>query len=342
MPDILYNLLLVEKTIKNVWKNIDYYRYRNTISPKKWPNWCFIPLDIITDKIFNPNFSPDYIDSIKNKSDSTEDARQNIIMMSRAYAMFASWRYTKGIYSFDNYLFDELIDQPHTDIIPVEVLKRSPEWCILIKFPKKIYIEDLQIELDSILYSIDAYLANEKEEMFLGLVPILNNNPICCMSVPLSLNKTISESLEIYNKGITYVESVPIETQIRIDTKVTAKFLPFILYLCSEEPEITGNEKPGGFKHKITNHRGYPKIYVPPHIRNFKVGEETGKKLKTFRELVETKKVIRPHIRRAHWHGYWVKSKETKELEFTYKWLAPSFVIGKNKLGEANQNVQYS
>jgi hypothetical protein len=33
----------------------------------------------------------------------------------------------------------------------------------------------------------------------------------------------------------------------------------------------------------------------------------------------------RPHIRRAHWHGYWTgpRAKPAKERKFVLRWLAP-------------------
>lgn len=39
-----------------------------------------------------------------------------------------------------------------------------------------------------------------------------------------------------------------------------------------------------------------------------------------------TDKKQTPHIRKAHWHGYWKGSKKENTQEFFYKWIPPVVV----------------
>ncbi|MCD8491987.1 MAG: hypothetical protein LRY51_08830, partial [Geovibrio sp.] len=59
----------------------------------------------------------------------------------------------------------------------------------------------------------------------------------------------------------------------------------------------------------------------------FTVGESIGQKLReqSFHTHGKKGKVKRPHLRRAHWHGYWTGPRDG-EQSFILKWLPPVFV----------------
>lgn len=70
------------------------------------------------------------------------------------------------------------------------------------------------------------------------------------------------------------------------------------------------------------------------------IGEKTGAMLrKARREAFEhepTGRTVAPHIRRAHWHGFWTgprKGPQAVNQKFVLKWLPPIFVQS-SKVGE--------
>lgn len=70
-----------------------------------------------------------------------------------------------------------------------------------------------------------------------------------------------------------------------------------------------------------------------PH--HYMIGAKTGAMLrKARREAFEhepTGRTVAPHIRRAHWHGYWTgqrKGPQSINQKFVLKWLPPIIVRG--------------
>jgi hypothetical protein len=105
-----------------------------------------------------------------------------------------------------------------------------------------------------------------------------------------------------------------------------------LLYLCSDEPEIDDRAHPGEQprrpKPKRTK-RGW-RLFAAKKTRTWSVGERTGELIRHARDDAEaTDRRVTPHIRRAHWHGYWTGPK-TGERRFSYKWLPPT-VVGSDK-----------
>ena len=118
--------------------------------------------------------------------------------------------------------------------------------------------------------------------------------------------------------------------------------LSLLLYLCAEEPDISGHI-PGTYpqypRPKKTK-KGL-KLFPPDKPCIWNVGQEQGKKLREAIEKASERDpgsgVItrKPHIRKAHWHGYWKGSRkpnpdmssEKQERQFFYKWIPP-LIIG--------------
>lgn len=53
-------------------------------------------------------------------------------MLAAKLMTLAAWRMTKGIYRFDPTLMAALVDTPLDAAVPVDVLRRLPEWCIYL------------------------------------------------------------------------------------------------------------------------------------------------------------------------------------------------------------------
>ena len=105
-----------------------------------------------------------------------------------------------------------------------------------------------------------------------------------------------------------------------------------VLYLCSQAAEIkdagAGEQVPSRPKPQKTK-KGL-RIFAPDHPSRWEVGYRLGAALRQAlsehepAEPTGTHASPRPHIRRAHWHSFWVGKKDQPDARsVTLKWLPP-------------------
>lgn len=105
--------------------------------------------------------------------------------------------------------------------------------------------------------------------------------------------------------------------------------LPYVLYLCAEEPDIDGT--PRG-EPEPTKTRHGPRWFPPEDVAQWNVGVRLGAVLRKAREAEKDEGQAhphgrpRPHLRRAHFHHYWTgpRSKPTQRrcvLRWVYEAL---------------------
>ena len=113
---------------------------------------------------------------------------------------------------------------------------------------------------------------------------------------------------------------------------ITASLAPMVsvlLYLCSEEPDIADERgtdrqpaKPPAKKTKAG-----PRIFPPDNPSFWETGFRLGDAIR--RAQSESGSLSgstpRPHIRRAHWHGYWTGPKSGQQ-RMVIKWVHPILV----------------
>ena len=99
--------------------------------------------------------------------------------------------------------------------------------------------------------------------------------------------------------------------------------LSLILYICSEKPEYSGGI-PSRPQPKRTK-KGW-RIFPPLKPKIIDVGMSIGDSLRAISfgdDGDSSERSIRPHIRRGHWHGYWIGKKDGEDRKFIYNWLSP-------------------
>jgi hypothetical protein len=104
--------------------------------------------------------------------------------------------------------------------------------------------------------------------------------------------------------------------------------LALVLYLCSDEPEVDDREHPGeqpGRPMPKRTKSGW-RLFPPKKPRVWTVGGRLGEAIRRGRsdqaEDTADRRGPRPHLRRAHWHGFWTGARDG-ERKFRYKWLPP-------------------
>lgn len=227
---------------------------------------------------------------------------------------FANWRLTKGIYRFNKTLWEELL---HTDAsslfeAPVKVFSQLPEPCLWV---------DLRGE-----NGIDGYFASyDQENSCLYLVIARENSTKDHIVV---LNFKTKEG--VYTKLGEWIDDdfISIDPDSN-DSSLSVNMFPIylsLLYLCSDSPDF-GDRKPPVYVPLKKTKQGWkekPSAYV------WNVGLRIGAAIKLFRDRTaaqypdngNTGSSKRPHIRRAHWHGYWTGHRhEPEQRKFIYRWI---------------------
>jgi hypothetical protein len=236
-------------------------------------------------------------------------------------AALGTWRYSQGIYRFDEKVYEAIKQTSLKGNFPSEVLYSLSEWCVYIETPN-MYWED------KIFFGFWCHLEwddnTERHELRL----LLNTENL--LSIPLHIGPwTVEEAiLKVVEEGYKNT-SLSFSKYREEDIQVLKSILSLILYVCSDEPEIDDELQPNTHPHRPQEKRtkrGY-RLFPPDKPRIWMVGKTLGQQLRLLPDANKDKRMITPHLRRAHWHGFWVGPKNG-DRRFSYKWLPPLLIAG--------------
>lgn len=213
-----------------------------------------------------------------------------------------TWRFSQGIYKFDNTLLDEILKTKMDGDIPFFIFEHLPEWCIYI-------------ETQGVMFKQKALLGFWVYHTELGLCLIFNFEDSYHYELIYSDMKTLKDR----NIPLSGCDSEEYEQEL-------GGLLALVLYICSQEPEIKPSRLWAGKPVPKRTKKGL-RFFPADKPLIFTVGESIGQKLReqSFHTQGMGKKAKRPHLRRAHWHGYWTGPRDG-ERSFILKWLPPVFV----------------
>lgn len=255
------------------------------------------------------------------------------------------WAYTKSIYRFNPDMIKILTKTKINHINPLALI-RLPEWCLYIDCNKSLTIcNDINIigfyvQVDNPVIDFDENYPYELKFMVL-----LDNGSIVFISMPL-IDENLDNALKYLDskrhevmRDLKNIKWRRFESEdqrvaaLKRDKEFLQKALPLVLYLCTEEPDIVFRDSKT-VKHKSPKDNDKRKsIFIPQKIKHWNVGNEVIKTLNRQRNDIFARTSKEPHLRRAHWHGFWRGSKDEKVM--SYKWLPPIFV---NSL-KANEQI---
>jgi hypothetical protein len=145
---------------------------------------------------------------------------------------------------------------------------------------------------------------------------------MCPMTIPLIEGRTVQECIAI---GLNRAGH---EGTSKASLEMYNLQLNMLLYLCSDDPEIEG-VVPGQVK-RAKNEMG-----VSPHdVQAWDVGMRIGSQLRKGEDHMAGEaseggvngSKMRPHLRGAHWHGYWYGPRAASERAYKVRWVAPTMV----------------
>lgn len=266
----------------------------------------------------------------------------------------AAWRATQGIYRIDPDLFEELYKTPITGKIPVDVVKRLPEWCCYIECTSPLAFNGLDVQGFFVHLDYVPVGANVPEHA--GQTHI--RFAISCAEleylVPLLLvleeGGTLETSLDATAKHIsrnyTLAEARSEEERDRIESQkkywagdefrkaghldTLGSLLSVALYLCAEETDVP---RPATRPLSVlTNKKGGKYLPLPKRPLVHECGYKLGAELRWAREYNEKKypsastgRTVLPHVRAAHWHTFLTGPRAETRIP-KVKWLPPILV----------------
>lgn len=244
---------------------------------------------------------------------------------------------TQGIYRFDPDLYDALIATPLTGDLPDELLYRLPEWGVYLETPGLTFDERP-------LLGIYAHLNHGQGGKPSELRLLLDSDAdIKLLPVPVPLGQgsvldAINALTETARNNIErdfpekrgLLENI--EDSNQNDARDLTPILSLLLYLCADEADYTRPPHAKIVRSKAVDNQRI--MIIPENVRTWEVGERIGAALRQAKAHADTASMPddtmphqrpRPHIRPAHWHGYWTGPKDG-ERKFTLKWIAPTLV----------------
>ncbi|MGV7078508.1 AcrVA2 family anti-CRISPR protein [Testudinibacter sp. P80/BLE/0925] len=241
------------------------------------------------------------------------------------------WSYSKLIYRFDDEAALEIMQTEMDSIIPISVFYRLPAWSIYVETPP-IDFENGQ-KINGFYAHLDAGNPDnpgyESDELRLLL-----DTTGGLVALPLPLKETTVKGLidGLISSAKVQASKVHIFDDVSPDDNWSSIMLTYIkpvlsllIFICTQNDEVT-ERKPVKQAYK---RNGY--VINPDPIIN-DVGVRIGSAIKLSKQQAEAKEreytstgrlAPRPHIRRAHWHGFWSGSKKDDKQKFNLKWLPP-------------------
>ena len=320
----------VSKKWPDVFDLIDIFVKAKHEGEYAWPDWCFLPISAWI--------------AIAERWHEGEPRMQTVSRMAEIVAP-CTWRYTQGVYEFDPDIYTELMASDFTGKLPSESLLRLPEWCVYIKTP---LLSDADGDIEGFFAFLESDYNTKRKElrMYLDRVGRETMEPIVLHLGDWTLDESIERMLEVsidnLNRQGVDADFLDAKAEFAHMRALAKQLLPLVLYLCTEEPEIEDRDVPDWTPHNPVPKkvRGEFRMMPAKKPHHYMLGSKTGAMLRKARkeafEHEPTGRTVTPHIRKAHWHGFWTgprKGPQAINQRFVLKWLPPIFVQG-SQVGE--------
>ena len=300
--------------IPGIWDDIDYIRgCRGTLGLPLWPEQSFMY-----------SLNPVERSSLCRRYGMN---KEQTFAYGLALTSLAEWRVNKIVYYFDETLERELTKTEPTEI-PQDMLNHLPYRSFYLKTSTfEVTIADRKVPIDGFLVNL-SYDVTEHKEM-LEITPCFDGcatapTPITVFDMKLKGNPPKSKGENLFEQIMLGVFRGAEERR---------KVLQLILYIISQNADLLPeNHKTETYEYREKTD-GLTIKDKHREIKRWEVGSRIGPVLK--RSVTEHKKASssgsrnrskRPHMRRAHWHHYWVGSRASEGRKLILKWLHPMMI----------------
>jgi len=258
-----------------------------------------------------------------------------------ALATTITWEKTKGIYRFDEEVMASLVKTPLTRSIPVEVLRRLPEWCVFVPHDPANSGEMVGFFAHLDWWEDRGNDYGYGEEMRISFLS--RGGRLQEMWLPLIPGSSIEDALTMgltadLRRGGQVAPAEQLQRIAAAQAKLISPCISLLLYLCSDEPDIKDDSGANRPLMPPDSPRWEQRGRRPPKARKrpveWGVGYRIGAALRASAEGADraapgggTHASPRAHIRRAHWQGYWTGPRSRPaERRIVMKWKHPCLI----------------
>lgn len=305
----------------DVWKTVDFLRAKKGVDGFEWPEWCFMPNSTYVHIIKSYNFDLTTIQEIENG-----------LMLS----VFSKWRVGQGVYRFDPTLYDSLIKTNLDGDIPSEILLKIPQWCLYIETPgHKLDTHEIRGCFVHLEYNVHS---KTTELHFMFDADDLNQGKFSFIKLGRwSLQDSINKAIDYESHGtpellVNQIKEVRKHRDfiLKSQSDVLRPIISLLLYICSINAEYNGKESP--FNTPAIKTKKGIRTFPPNQVKTWEIGTRIGAAIRKAVEKSQnvicdlsqkgTNSSPKPHVRRAHWHGFWSGPKDG-DRHLKIKWLPP-------------------
>jgi hypothetical protein len=312
---------------------------------RDWPDYIYVPLTAVNDQLKNILSREEAILCLNYLSNDLDA----FIGTLPTGLVLGTWRVTQGIYRFDETLYPQLINTQDAGKIPVDILCRLPEWCIYLETPGLVVpvVGGTEDPMHGAWVCVDVW---EKDQMMLTIVADTdrvnygddaNATAKNLLTIPSSQSvflipgATLEDSISVFGPSLPRLfANVSRDEAIRKILGWVNPIVNLLLYLCAGA-DYAG-PAPQNPQPKKTK-RGL-RLFPPNKPTVWDVGVRMGSALRAAYAAQSegdggagSGRQVRPHIRRAHWHGFRSGARLTPEGEpiptekrrFDLRWLPP-------------------
>lgn len=288
------------------WKAVDAARKHKLYGSSFFPTWCFAPFAAY-----------EAIITIYRECEGNQETFGDIEKL----AALSSWRYTQGVYEFEQTIYESISNNKMTGNIPVDVIYRMPEWCVYIKTTD--FGDDCgffaHLEYDHVSEVTRLkFLLDDREDLY----PVTLH--LGEWTVEEALNRFFTASAKQHN-----LDECDVSFNALVEKTLTTaqKCLSLLLYLCTDEPDIERIENELPQRQKLTKTKKGMRLFPPKKPKIWQVGKRLAKQIIIPKEATgKTHKSPIPHIRRGHFHGVWVGKRNSPKRKFIYNWWHPTVI----------------
>lgn len=352
-------LVTYSRHYRDVWKTIAMLR-RELAERYEWPSWCWLPMAPVIVSALDSTY-----DLFKQKMNDVASFVNFLSSVVDIYVLSA-WRVGQGIYRFDPDLYQALLRSDIDSSIPTNVLFRLPEYGIYVETPGMMINGERShgffVALSSTMVPKAKRGASQTEksselgENSLFMVfDIEKTNGVRKLSQMAylrlekpTLGEAIEDTFSVDNEQNAWNEMSRKLLMAYRDSfygsKIIMALANLLLYLCSEQPDVMHHQGDPSLRPQRASPiktKDGPR-WIPPHApTRWEVGLRMGAQLRLAREARERSAGVpmgdgeevlrrraspRPHLRRAHWHGYWLGGRQSPDRRFVLRWIPPVMV----------------
>ena len=247
----------------------------------------------------------------------------------------------KVIYDFSEELALQLRDDARDFDIekPINnaIFERLPSQGLFISTPSvrlsgQFYMDGFFVSKDAVSRHRDGKITMH-DSLQCTAVMFDDNFIFQCFSMAIPMHcRTVQDALDEIRKVTEETRGNIDEERTRRTRRVACIFLQFVLYLCSENAEIRQHSVDMFDAPRLSL---ISKSHVEADADIKDVGVEEGARIRKYKTYLRDAnsyasvlgtKVMPPHIRRSHWHSYWVGKMDSPERRLILKWLSPAFI----------------